>query len=488
MSPSSYSGRDAPNPLRPYYISPSIGQQPLDTALYQSHTPPSRNVFPSKQPFSSARDILSDLDYSDYLSEASPSVADMVREWLDQALWKYMSVLLAQPFEVAKTVLQCQVMVPGGAAGLSSGVVRGQRPLYMDDHGYADSDDSDPDEPSAYFTTSVPTSPSNHFPTSRTSYRRRCASSQTLSATTTTSTNSHSHSHKLILHSSDSLLEVLSQLWQKESAWGVWKATNTSFIYGVLHKTIECWTRSLLAALLSIPDPGLLPSSVLGIGSLDIADSPSPWASLGIAVAAAGIAGVLLSPLDIVRTRLILTPTTYPPRSLAPTLRTLQTLSLPSPLLAPTLLHATLPTLLTTSTPLFLRQTLQLDPIQTPTAYSLLTFLSHVGELFVRLPLETVLRRGQMDCVMKGDRSVVTVVDVGAYRGVVGTMWGIVREEGGDGEGGVGIAAGPGKRRKRGQGAEGLWRGWRVGMWGLVGVWGAAALGGAQGSGQGGEF
>lgn len=39
---------------------------------------------------------------------------------------------------------------------------------------------------------------------------------------------------------------------------------------------------------------------------------------------------------------------------------------------------------------------------------------------------------------------------------------------------------------QKGQGVEGLWRGWRVGMWGLVGVWGAATLGGV--GSKGGEF
>ncbi|KAH0562127.1 hypothetical protein GP486_003178 [Trichoglossum hirsutum] len=439
MSSSSYSGRDAPNPLRPYYISPSIGQPP-DSNSYQTFSSGNRNALPAppKQPFSSARDMLSDLDYSDYLSDSSPSVMDMMQELLDQALWKYTSVLLAQPFEVAKMVLQCQIAAPRSGAIAGSIGVRGQRPTYTDDRLYPDSDGSDFDEPSSYFTPSVPISCPSRSPTTRSGHRRRTPS-QTISATSPTT--SPSRSHKLALHRQDSLLEVLSQLWQKESAWGVWKGTNTSFIYSVLYKTIECWTRSLLAALLSIPDPGLLPSSALGIGSLDIADSPSPWASLGIAVAAAGIAGVLLSPLDTIRTR----------------------------------------------TPLFIRQKLHLDPIQTPTPYSLLTFLSHVGELFVRLPLETVLRRGQMDYVMRNDPTVVTVVDVGPYDGVFGTMWWIVKEErlGVGGEEKFSINA---RKRRKGQGVEGLWRGWRVGMWGLLGVWGAAALGGAHGAGQCGEF
>lgn len=36
------------------------------------------------------------------------------------------------------------------------------------------------------------------------------------------------------------------------------------------------------------------------------------------------------------------------------------------------------------------------------------------------------------------------------------------------------------RRPRKGQGVEGLYRGWRVGMWGLVGVWGASYIGGMQ--------
>ena len=34
------------------------------------------------------------------------------------------------------------------------------------------------------------------------------------------------------------------------------------------------------------------------------------------------------------------------------------------------------------------------------------------------------------------------------------------------------------KKRRKGQGIEGLYRGCRVGMWGLIGVWGAGWMGG----------
>jgi mitochondrial fusion and transport protein UGO1 len=80
-----------------------------------------------------------------------------------------------------------------------------------------------------------------------------------------------------------------------------------------------------------------------------------------------------------------------------------------------------------------------------------------------------------------------TIVNIGRYKGPIWTMWMIVNEEGisssQDGVSGtVGLQTtriARKQRERRGQGIEGLWRGWRVGFWGLIGVWGATAIGGA---------
>lgn len=50
--------------------------------------------------------MFADIDYSDYMSDASPSTIESIRKTLDEALYRYVSVLLSQPFDVAKTVLQ----------------------------------------------------------------------------------------------------------------------------------------------------------------------------------------------------------------------------------------------------------------------------------------------------------------------------------------------------------------------------------------------
>ena len=115
--------------------------------------------------------------------------------------------------------------------------------------------------------------------------------------------------YKLELNRFGSITEVLAQVWSKEGVWGLWKGTNATFIYGILFRTIETWARGLLSAILNLPDPTLTSAgantlgSSMGVGGLNVVESGSPMASLAIVVAASGIAGLLLAPLDVVRTK-----------------------------------------------------------------------------------------------------------------------------------------------------------------------------------------
>ena len=96
--------RDTPNPLRPYYVAPSIGstyERPNITG-----SAPTSGLGLGR----SARDLFSDLDYrSPLIDRDGPGLAEWGRKIADQALWKYTSVLLAQPFDVAKTILQVRM-------------------------------------------------------------------------------------------------------------------------------------------------------------------------------------------------------------------------------------------------------------------------------------------------------------------------------------------------------------------------------------------
>lgn len=99
--------REGPNPLRPYYVPPSIGipqEIPLTTNS-GTHGVGLKNGSAASYA-SSARDIFSDIDYSDYLSDTSPSTIESLQKFINETFTNYAGILCGQPFEVAKTVLQ----------------------------------------------------------------------------------------------------------------------------------------------------------------------------------------------------------------------------------------------------------------------------------------------------------------------------------------------------------------------------------------------
>jgi mitochondrial fusion and transport protein UGO1 len=254
----------------------------------------------------------------------------------------------------------------------------------------------------------------------------------------------------------------------------------------------------------------------------DILTAASPSTTLILSFISSALSAVLLSPIDTARTFLIVTPLTHGPRSL---LRAIRLLPPPSYLIPPhlvpiTVLHSSLPTLLNTGTPLFLKSYFSIDPVLNPSAWGLFTFVASGLELGIRFPLETVLRRAQIATftspalrqksllVTNSNTSspqsstgsqieapgVETIVPAPqTYRGIAGTMWSIVYEEG--------VSPSPSEterayellkkpvpkgqqRRRQGQGIQGLYRGWKIGIWGLAGIWGADALGAVFGVGE----
>jgi fusion and transport protein UGO1 len=208
---------------------------------------------------------------------------------------------------------------------------------------------------------------------------------------------------------------------------------------------------------------------------------------------------------------LMLTPATHGPRSLIRAIRQLPTpnSTIPPHLVPITVLHSSLPNFITTSTPLILKSYLSIDPLLNPSMWSLFTFLGSGLELAVKFPLETVLRRaqiatytsislrqkssgGSIDAASIDAADVETIVPTPrTYRGIIGTMWHIVHEEGvstspSDAERartvlGKSVSQKEVQKRQQGQGIQGLYRGWRMGMWGIAGMWGANVLGGLAG-------
>jgi mitochondrial fusion and transport protein UGO1 len=131
--------REGVNPLRPYYVPPTIGEHPDPTPATPQPPVSSASPYSSGNGTASAsaaggryaskaRDMFPDLDDWNNMSGQSTSMMRTIKEVVDELLWKYTSVLLAQPFEVAKTILQVRLQDDVGALGATADVARPKLP------------------------------------------------------------------------------------------------------------------------------------------------------------------------------------------------------------------------------------------------------------------------------------------------------------------------------------------------------------------------
>ena len=476
-----------PNPLRPYYIPPSIGPT---QAAQSTQTPRPANSSGSRPTpaFSSpARDYLPDIDLD--LKTTTGEAWQYTRTLFDTLVWRYTSVLLAQPFDVSKTILQ--VTVPPSSAttgGLKTpfahdrvnSAQRRRRSYGVDDGDETDEGEESDDIPD-YFTAAAPRSRSPRR-------RKRTPPRDDKSLSPTPRPRDRREQdvgdgYKIQIKKPESITHAISALYNTSGAVGLWRASNTTFLYSILLRTTDSFIRSLLLALLGLPDipgpaqgglaPGLSTAGGVGFSGMDLSDSPNPLGSLIIVGLSSCLTGILLAPLDLVRTRLIVTPISSAPRGLLQNLRGLPSLVAPSSLWLPTALFHTIPNLFSAASPLFLRRQFRITPEITPALWSLASFTATLTELFLRLPLETILRRAQVSSLKQSHPDTSLIIESAPYVGVWGTVYSILYVEG---ETTTKRSNGM-LRTRRGQGIAGLVRGWRVGFWGLVGVWGAGAIG-----------
>ncbi|KAL6831181.1 mitochondrial carrier domain-containing protein [Trichoderma sp. SZMC 28015] len=484
-----------PNPLRPYYRPPTIEERAEPVSI------PSSNPFSGGNSYdvasgakyaSKAKHMLNDLDYKELIGEPSPSVVESARELVDELIWKYMSVLIGQPFEVAKMILQARDQDEKAALMVAAEQeTPAPAPQVSSRAGSAFDEESDGEEP-AYFTSSDPAipnpwGPAQAQPEKRPSSRR---AESPLQSPTTPKKVPVVPEHFLNLRRSDAILDVIGQLWQRDGAWGVWKGANATFLYTVLQSLLENWSRSFLSAVFNVPDLGVKDNIERLV---DIA-SPYPWASLLVAAAAAVTTSLALAPLDLIRTRLILTNPFKGQRRTIASLRALPSYYCPSTIVVPTILHSLVNPIFTLSTPLALKTKFMITSEIAPMTFSAAKFFASSVGILIKLPLETVLRRGQLSVLSEpeylealndGEPALETIVPIGKYNGTFGTMYHIVTEEGTREIPPKPVISKRGKVKtknllptyKKGQGMEGLWRGWRIGWWGLVGLWMANMVG-----------
>jgi mitochondrial fusion and transport protein UGO1 len=190
--------------------------------------------------------------------------------------------------------------------------------------------------------------------------------------------------------------EMIKAVGRGKEGWlGLWKGSLTTFLIDTTTQTIQ----PFVSFILSFAVPSALTP-------LPLPYAPYPLRSLSLLLASHLITGVIVSPLDLVRTRLIAQSTLPPHRKYNSPWNALQqilheeggwrTVYFHPNLFIPTVLDFTVRPLLSLGAPLFIEHRLRLDPLTSPVRYSLAEFCISTASLLVTLPIETVRRRLQL--------------------------------------------------------------------------------------------
>lgn len=198
--------------------------------------------------------------------------------------------------------------------------------------------------------------------------------------------------------------EMMKAVGRGKEGWlGLWKGSLTSFILEVTSSTIQ----PIVSSVLSLFAPNAL-------SPLPLAYAPYPYKTLGLLLSSHLITGILVSPLDLVRTRLIAQSTlpahrkySGPYDALRKVLREeggWKTAYLHPNLLIPTILDFTLRPLLSLGAPLLIEHAFRLEPNSNPISYAIAELAISTASLCVTLPIETVRRRLQLQ-IRKSDNA-----------------------------------------------------------------------------------
>jgi fusion and transport protein UGO1 len=229
------------------------------------------------------------------------------------------------------------------------------------------------------------------------------------------------------------------------------KSQLISTFHSIFSNFLQPHVHSIL--LLIVPSSPSTPSLSLGLGTPDLPLTAlqHPTIPLGLQVASHLISHLVLSPLELLRTRLIVMPHSHPstPNSISLLRQIVNTeggfssLYLHSNLLFPAVLEHTLRPLLTLSIPLLLERQFNISPDLSPITYSLCDLSLGLGSLLILLPIETVRKRLQLQSravsvtaagigsksKSTGDMKSIVRLKETPYVGIVDAMWRIVNEE-----------------------------------------------------------
>jgi len=187
--------------------------------------------------------------------------------------------------------------------------------------------------------------------------------------------------------------------WKGEGLKSLWKGQLTTFIYDTLSTTLQPSFLSILTLIFS-------PIHSNSFSSLPLIYSPKPLPLLILTTISHTLTTVLLSPLDLVRTRLIVQSAQPSHRKYTNPLSTLRTITLEEGgltslythpnLLYPSLLEGLLRPLIHLSTPLLITRYFHLEPSTSPLSFATTELLLSSLGLLITIPIETIRKRLQV--------------------------------------------------------------------------------------------
>ncbi|CAG8475756.1 7005_t:CDS:2 [Funneliformis caledonium] len=380
------------HPLRPYHV-------PQDTDHYYT---PFGNATNSKE---DRNDDMTDMDSQSTLKEMASF-----------GFVKYLSVAISHPFEVAKTLLQIQYLpnedvidIPEVSLGTNGSE--------------EDVDEDEDDEFSARSSQSLdPSSPGF----------RKTKSSDSQGYLTTNVYDESTRPKYMLPPLKNGVWSTLGTLknHNTEGFGSLWKGQFVSWLYDMGHLFLQPTLESALNDAFDLYDDTI---------PLIYLDHVGP--NIATLVTSHLVVGVLLSPLEVVQTRLIVQTSSPIHKKYSGTLDCLRKMIKEEGLsslywshnLLPSIIYHTICPLLECTVPLIIDRVFHISPSDSPFLYGLAQLGLDTLQLLITLPLQTIRKR--LQCQIRSrtpGKSFETIVQTrkAPYIGMLDAIYRIIIEEG----------------------------------------------------------
>ncbi|GBC00831.1 hypothetical protein RclHR1_03990008 [Rhizophagus clarus] len=379
------------HPLRPYYV-------PQDTDHY--YTPFGNTVNPTE--------VQNDTDLD------SQSV---LKDLASLGFVKYVGIALSHPFEAAKTLLQVQYLP-------NEDVIPTENTL-RNNGSELDDDDDDDDDDELYVRSSQPLDPNSPG-------FRKTKSSDSQGYLTTNIYDASTRPNYMLPPLENSVWSTLVSLkgHNTEGFSSLWKGQFASWLYDMGHLFLQPTLEGALNDAFDLYDDTI---------PLIYLDRVGP--NIATLVTSHLVVGVLLSPLEVIQTRLIVQTSSPLHKKYSGTFDCLRKMIKEegfsslywSHNLLPSIVYHTISPLLECTIPLIIDRIFHISPADSPFLYGLAQLGLNTLQLLIILPLETVRKR--LHCQIRSrtpDKSFETIVQTrkAPYVGILDAIYRIIIEEG----------------------------------------------------------